>query len=130
MNIELQMLALSSLLGIVQIFLAAGTATQQRGMKWNISSRDQQKPPLTGVAGRLDRALANFKETFPFFIAAIVLTQFLQQTSSLTALGAQLYFWGRVFYVPIYAFDIKFVRSIAWLASIAGILMVFAGVFG
>ena len=49
----------------------------------------------------------------------------LQSTaSSITALGAQLYFWARVAYVPLYAWGVRHLRSLAWLVSIVGLGMI------
>jgi uncharacterized MAPEG superfamily protein len=40
-------------------------------------------------------------------------------------LGAQIAFWARVAYVPIYIAGIKVVRSLVWMVGVAGyILMV------
>jgi hypothetical protein len=66
-SIELVMLTLSTVLGIVQILLASHAASLQRGYRWTASPRDSQVAPLQGVAGRLDRALRNFLETFRRF---------------------------------------------------------------
>lgn len=124
---ELGILFLSVLLGVVQILLSAGSSTMQRGFKWNVSSRDKEQPPLTGVAGRLQRALENFKETFPLFLGAIVLVFILQKNNSMTVLGAQMYLMGRVVYVPLYAFNVMIVRSCAWALATAGIVVILFG---
>jgi len=128
-TIELQMLIWSVLLGLFQILLATTFVTIQRGVKWNLSSRNQEPPPLKGAAGRLNRAAENFKETFPFFLAAVVLVQFLGRNSFVTAVGAQLYFYGRMVYIPIYAFDITHIRTAVWSVATFGILLVLSGVF-
>lgn len=124
MAVELQMLAWSVLLGLVQILLAAFFATRERGLAWNAGPRDKVLPPPAGVAGRLDRASRNFLETFPLFAAAVLAVVAAGVGDERTALGAQLYFWARLVYVPLYAFGIPYVRSIAWAASIAGLMMV------
>lgn len=129
MSVELQMLTWSILLGIFQILLATALVTKQRGVKWNISSRSQVLPPPTGAAGRLSRAAENFKETFPFFVAAVLILQILSRNSAVTAIGAQLYFYARLLYVPIYAFDITHVRTLVWSVATFGILIVLSGVF-
>jgi uncharacterized MAPEG superfamily protein len=41
-----------------------------------------------------------------------------------TKWGAQLYFWARVVYVPVYAAGIPVARTIVWTASIVGLVMV------
>jgi len=38
-------------------------------------------------------------------------------------LAVQLYFWARLAYVPLYAAGIPYVRSLAWVVSLVGILM-------
>ena len=44
--------------------------------------------------------------------------------TSTTVLGAQLYFWGRVAYVPLYAFGVKQVRSLVWMVATLGLGMI------
>ena len=124
MTVELQMLAWSVVLGLVQVLLAAAFVTRERGLAWNAGARDAVKPPLTGVAGRLDRASRNFLETFPFFAAAVLGVLAADAADARTALGAQLYFWSRVVYVPLYAAGIPYLRSVVWAVSIVGLLMV------
>lgn len=128
MTIELLLLAASVVLGFVYLSAASMAMTKQRGPAWNVSARDGKPPELTGKAARLDRAFQNFKETFPFFVAAIVVHEFVSrttgQTNSLSLIGAHLYFWARVAYLPIYAFGIPVVRTLIWLASVAGIALV------
>lgn len=128
MPVEIQWLAWSILLGVVQLFIAAAMMTRQRGLKWNASARDGDPPPLTGVAGRADRALRNFLETFPFFAAAVLAVVATGSGDSVTALGAQLYFWARVVYVPLYLAGIPYLRSLVWTVSLLGMLMVLWGV--
>ena len=129
MSVELQMLAWAIVLGLVQLVVAATLGTQQRGLGWNAGARDGIPVPLTGVAARMDRALHNFLETFGFFAAAVLIVVLTQKTSAHTALGAQLYFWARVAYVPAYAMGIPYLRTLIWAASLAGLLMVLLALF-
>lgn len=124
MSIEIRMLAWTIVLGFVQLLLAAGTMTAQRGTRWNASARDGTPAPLTGIAARLERAFRNFLETFAFFAAAVLAVVLLQRQDAHTALGAQLYFWARVVYVPLYAAGIPYVRSLVWVLAMAGVVMV------
>jgi uncharacterized MAPEG superfamily protein len=98
-TVELRMLTLSVVLGLVQIVAASHAASLQRGYRWTASSRDEKVGPLRGVAGRLDRALRNFVETFPLFAAAILAAHLTDTHGALTEWGARLYFGGRVAYV-------------------------------
>src|SRR5215469_3240134 len=72
MTVELQMLALSTALGLGQIVLSAHATSLRYGYRWAANARDEAMPPLTGVPARLERALRNFMETFPLFAAAIL----------------------------------------------------------
>ena len=48
---------------------------------------------------------------------------------SLTLIGTHLYFFGRLVYVPLYAFGVPYIRSLVWLVSLAGLIMVIAALF-
>lgn len=127
MATELTMLAWAMLLGFVHIFAASTVVTRERGMKWNASARDAPDVPLSPLAGRLKRAQANFFETFPFFAAAAIAVVVAGRATDHTALAAQIYFWARVIYLPLYAAGVPYVRSLVWLASIVAVLtLVFA----
>lgn len=123
MTIELKMLAWAGLLGIAQILLAAAAITRERGTRWNASARDGAEPEPGVLAGRLRRAQANFLETFPIFAAAAIAVVLAGRADATTALAAQLYFWARLVYVPLYAAGVPYVRSLAWVVSLAGVLM-------
>ena len=129
MSIEMTMLALAAVLGFVHLFVAAHFVTQEHGAVWNTGTRDHT-PPLTGkLAGRLDRAFRNFRETFPIFAVAVFLVTFLNRHDARTEWGAQLYFWMRVIYLPLYAAGVPFLRTIVWLAATVGILLVLSAAF-
>jgi uncharacterized MAPEG superfamily protein len=129
MNTELQMLVWSVVLGLAQIMFAATLGTMQRGPAWNVGARDEIMPPLTGMAGRADRALWNFLETFPFFAVAVLAVIATQRSNAHTVLGAQLYFWARLAYVPMYAAGIAYIRTLVWVVSIIGLVMVLLPLF-
>ncbi len=128
MTIELTMLCWSVALGLVQIAIAATGSTLQHGAAWAAGPRDSTTP-LTGIAARFDRASANFLETFPFFLAVVLAAHLLDRHSHMTVLGAQLYFWARLIYVPVYAAGIPYLRTLIWVASIVGIVMLLAALF-
>jgi len=124
MTIELNMLALSVALGLIQIVTASHAASMQRGYRWAAGPRDEIPPPLTGIAGRLDRAVRNFLETFPFFAAAVLVVQIVGRHDWMTVWGVQLYFWARALYVALYAFGVPLIRSLAWNAATIGIALI------
>ena len=125
-TIELVMLAWTLVLAFVQILLFDMARTSQYGLKWNTGARDEEMPPLNPRANRLQRAQANLFETLPLFIGAVLIVQVTGRGSELTAIGTQVYFWARVAYVPLYAFGVRGLRSLAWLVSIVGLGLVAA----
>ena len=129
MTVELRMLLLSAAFGMAHIILTAHSTSHQRGYRWTASPRDQPVAPLTGVAGRIERGLDNFLETFPFFICAVLVAHVLDIHSAYTEAGALLYFWGRAAYLPLYAFGVRIVRSIAWNIATVGIVLVIGAIF-
>jgi uncharacterized MAPEG superfamily protein len=129
MTIELVLLAASVVLGIALIIIVSHLQSWRRGYRWTASSREQSVEPLTGVAGRAERALRNFLETFPFFAAAILAGAVTNTHSWLTVWGAHFYLWGRIAHAILYMADLPLARSIVWNIPTIGILMTIAGLF-
>lgn len=130
MSIELTMLAWTLVLAIVQVFLAVTMRTRQLGPKWNRGARDEPLPPPDLVTGRLERAQRNLYETLPLFAAAVLIAHVAGRENALSAIGVQLYFWGRVAYVPLYASGIPVVRSLVWGVAFIGLVLVLLAGFG
>ena len=124
MTIGLMMAGWTLVLAFVQILLFDIARTSQYGMKWNTGPRDGEMPPLSPRAERLKRAQDNLFETLPLFLGAVLIAHVAGKENETTALGAQIYFWARVAYVPLYAWGVRHVRSLAWLISIVGLGMV------
>ena len=126
MIIELQMLVWSVVLGFVHVVAASHAASAQRSYRWTASARDQEVAPLTGVAGRLDRALRNFSETFPMFAALVFAAYAVGRHNALTETGAVLYFVARLVYFPLYACGVPLVRSLVWNVAALGMALLVA----
>ena len=127
-SVELKVLMWSALVGLVQIAIAATASTMQRGVRWNLGPRDEA-PPLTGIAGRLERAFWNFMETFPIFAVAVIAVGVIGKYNQTSAIGAYLYLIGRIIYVPLYAFGMPLARTLIWVLSVVGIIMVISAFF-
>jgi uncharacterized MAPEG superfamily protein len=121
---ELTILALATVFGLLQLLIAARTNNGQRGLAWNLGARDGEPPPVSAVAGRLDRAYRNFMETFPFFVVAVLLAYVSSRLSWFTLLGCYTYFAARLVYWPLYALGVPGIRTLVWLVSIIGLCMV------
>ncbi len=120
---EMNMLWASLVLGFVYLLAAAVTSVGQRGMKWAAGPRDGAAPPINAIGGRFDRAWKNYIETLPLFVGAVLVEASAGHGSALGPLGAQLYFWGRVAYLPMYATGWPMVRTLAWTVAIVGIVL-------
>jgi uncharacterized MAPEG superfamily protein len=122
---ELHVLAWGCILALVHIFGAVRMKTRQYGTKWNMGARDEVlEPPARPIIGRLDRAQANFFETFPLYAAAALIDAVAHLNDRWTAIGAFLWIGGRIVYLPLYALGVPVVRTLAFLVSLVGILMV------
>ena len=121
---EIQWLAGAIALGIAHVLVAATLSIMQRGLVWGFSNRDADVRALVGPAARAQRASANFLETFPLFAASVLAVVFTKAGSAHTLMGAQIYFWARLVYLPVYFVGIPYLRTLVWAASILGLLMV------
>ncbi|THD63930.1 MAPEG family protein [Phenylobacterium sp.] len=127
--VELQLLMAAVVIGLVQIVWAAVAGSGgERDFAWLLGPRDEAKP-VGVVAARLNRALANFLETFPLFAVALLACDFAGKFGPVTMWGAALYVIGRALYVPIYAAGLAVVRTLAWTVSIVGLVMVIGAFF-
>lgn len=129
MTPELTLLAWTLVLAIVQILLPAMLRNRETGLNYNASARDTASPtPVGKITGRLQRAQRNLFETLPLFAAAVLIAHVAGRNGELTFWGASLYLAARVVYVPLYAAGIPFVRSLAWMVSMAGLVMILVAI--
>ena len=129
MTPEFIMLAFTLILALVQIGAAGMARTAELGGRWNAGPRDGVSPPPGKLAGRLMRAQVNLFETLPIFAAAVIMAHIAGKDGTLTAVGAHLYFFGRLIYLPLYAFGVPYIRSLVWLIAAGGLLLVIAALF-
>lgn len=123
LSTEFTMVALAIVLGFVHLVAATLASVGERGLKWNIGPRDNFTPLKSVLGGRLDRALRNFAETFPFFAACVLALGVLGRHSGQTVLGSELYLAGRILYLPLYAAGVPILRTIAWAIATIGIIL-------
>jgi len=128
-SVEVRMLVWSVVLGMVQLAIATTLAVKDQGLYYALGIRERAAPPTAVVTERWLRAFRNFKETFVFFAAAILAVAVLGRQTPLSAAGAQLYFWSRLVYVPIYAAGIPLARTAAWGLAMIGLVMVLTAAF-
>lgn len=130
MTTELTVLAWGCVLALVHVFAAVTVKTAQYGPKWNMGPRDEVLPPPSPLVGRLARAQANFFETFPVMIAAVLIVHAAGLANAWSGWGAILWLVARVVYLPLYALGIPGLRTFVFIASVAGILLVLSPTLG
>jgi uncharacterized MAPEG superfamily protein len=129
MTTELTFLIASAVLGLVHLVAASHLISWQRGYRWTAGKREEEVPPLRGVANRVDQATTNFLETFPIFAAVVLVAHVTSRHNSLTLIGAHLYFWGRVGYLLAAVAGLSLLRSVLfWNTAVTGILLLIIAV--
>jgi len=129
LSTELTYLAWSVVLLFAQIIAQASSLNKDGGITYSASARDSEVP-LSVVTERLTRSLRNFLETYGAFIALALALHVTGKAGGIGAIGAALWFWARVAYVPAYALGISHVRSIIWTVSLIGLLMMLYRLLG
>ena len=128
MTPDLQLLVWSAALTLVQMLIAVLGATGEFGLP-RLAGNREDLPPATGWAGRARRAHANMLESLAVFAIVVLVAHVAGRANETTALGATLFFWGRVAFALIYVAGVPWLRTAAWGVSIAGILLVFTQLF-
>jgi len=123
MKPELTLLAWSVILAIVHMLIAVHALVSTKGLMAAIGNRENL-PELPGWAGRAVRANRNMAENLALFAAVVLIAAVIGKNNSMTLLGAQLFFWGRIAYAVCYLGGLKWLRTLSWTVSIAGILLI------
>lgn len=122
MNVELLMLTYSAILAFVLVLIPATGRVMQYGLVAAMGNRDTPMP-LSAWAERAERTYRNTYESLPVFTILVLVIHALVLEDPLTALGAQLFFWGRVAYAVVYIAGIWWIRTALWLVSVVGMGM-------
>ena len=127
MSPDLKYLLLSVLLTAVQVLIAAAAANQVVGLTRLAGNRDGL-PEMTGFAGRAKRAHLNMLENMVLFTALVLVASVGGITNPQVEIGARIFFWARIVYIPIYMIGIPVARTAVWAISVIGMGMIFASI--
>lgn len=94
----------------------------------NLGNRDHVRP-LTVFGERAARALANMHEALPVFLALALLNMIVGTAAASAITGATLFLIARVLYVGIYLAGIAVVRTLIWVVSWVGLVMMIVPLF-
>lgn len=121
---DLMLLVWSVALCIVQMLVAVMAKLPLVGLVALAGNRDDM-PAMSGLPARASRAHLNMVENLVLFAALILVAQVSGRANEMTALGAQLFFWARLAYALVYLIGIPWVRTLAWLVSVLGMVLIF-----
>ena len=124
MKPELVWLLWAVALAFAQMLVAVLGATAQVGLPALAGNREGLAP-CAGWAGRAARAHHNMLENLVLFAALVLIAVVSGKTNSTTLLGAQLFFWARLVYALVYLAGIPWLRTLVWLVSVVGLILIF-----
>ena len=123
MAVEHWCVLLASLLGVVHLAAASFAFKAQVGNRYTVGPRDAGLQP-SGLAGRLQRAQANFMETFAIFAVFVILVHITNVYGPLSYWGSVLYLAGRILFLPLYAWGVPWLRTFSWNIATLGLVLV------
>jgi uncharacterized MAPEG superfamily protein len=92
-----------------------------------LGNRDNLRE-ATPLAGRAERTARNTAENFMLFAAIALVARAAGATSAKVASGAEIFFWSRLLYIPVYYVGIIYLRTAVWLVSVIGLAMMIAAI--
>lgn len=123
MSLDLKYLLFSVILTFVQVLIAAAAANQVVGLS-TLAGNREGLVERTGFAGRAQRAHLNMIENMVLFTALVLIAAVSGKSNATTAMGALVFFWARLIYAVIYLLGIPWLRTLAWAASVVGMVMI------
>jgi uncharacterized MAPEG superfamily protein len=93
-----------------------------RGTMIALGNRDNL-PEATPLAGRAERTARNTAENFMFFAVIALVAHVAGRTSARLDTGAELFFWSRLVFIPVYYVGIIYLRTAVWIVGIVGLAM-------
>ncbi|HXF54669.1 MAG TPA: MAPEG family protein [Hyphomicrobiaceae bacterium] len=124
MSPDLAYLVWTLALCFVQMLVAVAGAAGQVGLATLASNRENM-PALTGWVDRAQRAHRNMIENLILFAPLVLLAVAAGRTNAITALGAQIFFYGRLAYAVVFIAGIPWLRTAVWTVSVVGLLLIF-----
>ena len=112
---------------LITVVVGAAIRNQEwtkEGRDIGLGNRDNLKE-ATPMGGRAERAAKNSIEAAVFFVPLALIANAAGMDAEVM-LGAQIAFWARIAYVPIYIAGVKYLRSFVWIVGVVGYGMMVA----
>jgi uncharacterized MAPEG superfamily protein len=123
MTTELTYLVWAVALTIVQVLVASSGAMTQIELPVLAGNREAAVEGR-GWVGRAQRAHRNMLESLVLFTALVLVAHVAGKANAMTALGAAIFFYGRLAYAVIYWLGIAWVRTLVWCVAVAGLVLI------
>ena len=121
----LDCLVYATILTFVAILLGAFLRNREwtaEGLKAGLGNRDDL-PEETPLGGRAQRAAQNSIEALVLF-TPLALVANAQGPAPEALLGAQVFFFARLAYLPVYLMGIIYLRSLIWAVGVFGLALI------
>lgn len=119
MTIELTMLLYSALLMFALILIPASEAILRNGVKSQAGARDDL-PEAPVFYKRAKRLVDNMLENIVMFAVFVLIAHAAGISNESTILGAQVFFYARVFHALSYLAGWPWIRPMFWAISVVG----------
>jgi uncharacterized MAPEG superfamily protein len=124
MTTDLWMLVYSGLLSaVIPLVYGAGRVTVPGGAAWAFGNRDTSLNVAPWVA-RAVRAHDNLTENLAVFAILVLVAQVAGKANGTTALGAEMFFFGREAHLITYTAGWVYVRTAVFFVAVAGEIMI------
>lgn len=123
MSPDLTYLVWAAALTMVQLLIVIGGATATIPLSVLAGNRETTVEGQ-GWVGRAQRAHRNILESLVLFAILVLVAHVTGKANAMTALGAAMYFWGRVVYAAIYILGITWVRSLVFGVAMTGLVII------
>jgi uncharacterized MAPEG superfamily protein len=118
-------MAIVTWLALLVASLTRAKAWTPQGTRIALGNRDNL-PEATPFAGRAERAARNTAENFMLFAAIALVAHAAGRAGPRVDTGAEIFFWSRLVFIPVYYAGIVYLRTAVWLVSIAGLALMVA----
>ena len=129
MTTDLWMLVATGLWSaLIPLIYLVGRSRVPGGVAWAFGNRDAGLDVAPWVS-RAIRSHANTIENLAFFAILVLVAHVAGKANGTTALGATLFFWGRLAHTFIYIAGVPYLRTAAFFVAIAGELLILVQLF-
>ncbi|MEN0652251.1 MULTISPECIES: MAPEG family protein [Hyphobacterium] len=123
MALELSYLVSAVILYMVMIAFQAVLSNGQNRLADMAGARDTITDKGV-MLGRARRANANMVEAMLMFVPLVLVAAITGSFNGMTEIGAGLFLAARIIYAPLYWFGVPWLRTLAWAAGLAGIILI------